>query len=333
LKESCWRLFPCQIDCIEALICKLEKNRQQICKNAQNKGSPMQWDDARIFLAVARESSFSKAAKRLAVQHSTVSRRIRLLEQQLGTPLVERKPAGYVLTEAGEELKQSACRIENEILSFESAVGGQAEDIAGELRVTAIANMASTVLMPYFARFSTAYPRIELSVQVTNDSVRLSEREADVAIRQTNKPSETLIGTRLTTVASAVYGARDFCADVNSGLAAEKWIGVDCCDYHRTWTKQAWPQADHEFYVDETSLTLAAMKEGLGVGFLPCFLGDSDPDLVRFREPEKQHELGLWLLYHRDLRNTKRVTLFRDHMQREIKQSTPLFKGSLLTAK
>ncbi|USG63105.1 LysR family transcriptional regulator [Sneathiella marina] len=288
----------------------------------------MQWDDARIFLAVAREGSFSSAAKRLGVQHSTVSRRIRALEKKLATPLVERKASGYILTEAGEELNHSASRIESELLSFEVAVGGQADDVAGELRITAIANMASTVLMPYFARFSAAYPRIELSVQVTNDSVRLSEREADIAIRQTNKPSENLIGTRLTTVASAVYGARDYCAAVKSGQATEKWIGVDCCEYHRIWTKQAWPQAEHEFYVDETSLTLAALKEGLGVGFLPCFLGDNDPYLVRFREPEKQHELGLWLLYHRDLRNTKRVTLFREHMQREIKQAVVLFEGT-----
>lgn len=293
----------------------------------------MQWDDARIFLAVAREGSFSSAAKRLGVQHSTVSRRIRELEQKLATPLIERKASGYVLTEAGEELKISAHRIEKELLSFEGSVGGQDQDIAGELRVAAIANMASTVLMPYFASFSAAYPKIELSIQVTNDSVRLSEREADVAIRQTNKPQETLIGTRLTTVASAVYGSPGYCAAVKSGKAAEKWIGVDCCDYHRNWTKQAWPKGDHEFYVDETSLTLAAMKEGLGVGFLPCFLGDSDPGLARFWQPEEKHELGLWLLYHRDLRSTKRVTLFREHMQREIKQAADLFEGTVPMSK
>jgi molybdate transport repressor ModE-like protein len=291
----------------------------------------MQWDDARIFLAVAREGSFSSAAKRLGVQHSTVSRRIRDLEQKLATPLIERKASGYVLTEAGEELRISATRIEKELLSFEGSVSGQDEDIAGELRVTAIANMASTVLMPMFSRFSAANPKITLNIQVTNDSVRLSEREADVAIRQTNSPRETLIGTHLTTVASAVYGSRSYCASVQSGQAAEKWIGVDCCDYHRTWTKQAWPQANHEFFVDETSLTLAALKEGLGVGFLPCFLGDSDPDLARFYQPEKQHDLGLWLLYHRDLRNIKRVTLFREHMQREIKQATALFEGETPT--
>ncbi len=77
---------------------------------------------------------------------------------------------------------------------------------------------------------------------------------------------------------------------------------------------------------------MAALKEGLGVAYLPCFLGDSDPALVRFREPEEHHDLGLWLLYHRDLRNNKRVALFREHMLREIKEATALFEGAALTS-
>lgn len=289
----------------------------------------MQWDDARMFLAFARAGSFSAAAKRLGVQHSTISRRIHALEKDLATPLLERGASGYVLTDAGEELRESAARIEREFLSFEAASTGQSDAPSGELRVTAIANMASSLLMPLFARFSTAYPNIDLRVEVTNDSVRLAERDADVALRQTNTPGETLIGTRLTTVASAVYGSIEYCAALAAGHAPEKWIGVDCCEYHRTWTKQARPQLDHSLCVDDTALTAAALKEGLGVGYLPCFMGDSEPTLVRFREPEKQHELGLWLLYHRDLRSTKRVILFRQHMQREIEKISTLFEGTV----
>lgn len=293
----------------------------------------MNWDDARIFLAVAREGSFSRAAKSLNVQHSTVSRRIRFLEKSLATSLVERNSTGFNLTEAGEELEYFARRIEREVLSIEGAIGGQSDDVAGELRVTAIANMASTVLMPYFARFSAAYPRINLNIQVTNNNVSLAQRDADVALRQTNTPLETLFGARLTTVASAVYGSDDYCAALKAGRVEEKWIGVDCCVYHREWTKLARPRADHEICVDDTQLTVAAMKEGLGVAYLPCFLGDSDPGLVRFREPEKQHDLGLWLLYHRDLRNNKRVALFRQHMQREIRDAAALFVGAAPTSK
>lgn len=292
----------------------------------------MDWDDARMFLAFAREGSFSAAAKRLGVQHSTISRRIHALEKDLSTALLERSSTGYVLTPAGEQLTESATRMERELLSFEAASSGQSDIPSGELHVTAIANMASTVLMPLFAGFNAAYPNIDLRLEVTNNSVRLAERDADVALRQTNTPGETLIGTRLVTVASAVYGAVDYCAAVAAGRTPEKWVGVDCCDYHRTWTKQAWPHLDHSFCVDDTSLTVAALREGLGVGFLPCFLGDNEPSLVRFREPEKKHELGLWLLYHRDLKRTKRVTLFRQYMQREIEALRGTFDGTAHSA-
>lgn len=289
----------------------------------------MQWDDARIFLAFAREGSFNGAAKRLGVQHSTVSRRIHALEQDLSAALVERSATGYVLTKAGDALYETAARMENELLTFEAGTSGGRDMAAGDLHVTAIANMASTVLMPLFARFSQAHPKIKLRLDVTNSTVRLAERDADVALRQTNSPGETLIGTRLTTVASAVYGSADFVQAVRAGKTEERWVGVDCCDYHRTWTKQANPNTETTFMVDDTSLTAAALKEGLGVGYLPCFLGDSDPNLVRFRQPEIRHNLGLWLLYHRDLRNTKRVTVFRDYMQREIKALTALFEGDI----
>lgn len=288
----------------------------------------MNWDDARIFLAFAREGSFGAAAKRLGVQHSTVSRRIHAMENNLATRLVERSAQGYVLTQTGRDLRASALRMEQELLAFEAASAGQSDEATGDLTISAIANMASSLLMPIFARFSEAYPKINLRVDVTNDSVRLSERDADIALRQTNAPGETLIGTRLTTVSSAVYGSVGYCEDLREGTVAERWIGVDCCDYHRNWTKDACPAADHVFCVDETSVTAAALREGLGVGYLPCFMGDSDPALTRFRAPEQKHDLGLWCLYHRDLRDTKRVSLFRAHIKKEIRKIAPLFEGN-----
>jgi len=287
----------------------------------------MQWDDLRIFLAVARAGSISGAAKRLGVQHSTVSRRLRSLEEQLGTHLIERKKSGYELTEAGEELQLAARKIEVEILEFEGEMSGKDSGATGELRVSAINNMASTALMPVFARFSDAYPNIELHVLVSNKFVKLAERDADIAIRLTNTPLDTLMGTRLTTVASAVYGSRDYCAKVQAGGTEPKWLGVECCGFHMSWTKDACPDKAHNFYVDDTLLTVAALKAGAGLAYLPCFMGDSEPSLVRFRPPEPKHDLGLWLVYHRDLRRTKRVRLFREHMQQEIKELRDLFEG------
>jgi len=285
------------------------------------------WDDLRVFLAVAREGSITGGAKRLGVQHSTVSRRLRTLEERIGANLFLRKASGYELTAAGEDLYATANRIEIEILEFDGARGDEEAGAAGELRVSAINNMASTILMPVFARFNAAHPEIELHVMVTNKFVRLTERDADIAIRLTNDPLDTLIGTRLATVASAVYGARDTCERVRSGDAPETWLGVECCGFHMSWTKTACPDHPHNFYVDDTLLTLAALKAGAGLAYLPCFMGDSAPELVRFRPPERQHDLGLWLVYHRDLRRTRRVRLFRQHMINEIASLRQVFEG------
>ncbi len=287
----------------------------------------MNWDDARVFLAVAREGSFTGAARRLGVRHSTISRRVRELEKRLGTALVERSNSGFGLTADGEELHRAACVIEREMLAVEGALGGEGGEVSGDLHITAIANMASSVLMPIFAAFREAYPKINLRVQVTNNSLHLSERAADVALRQTNAPQETLIGTRLATVASAVYGSRAYLAALAAG-GEERWIGVECCAYHRDWTREACPEGkDGGFCVDDTALTVAAIKADMGLAFLPCFIGDSDPALARLRPPEPRHDLGFWLLYHRDLRHNKRVILFRKHMKKQVRAITHLFAG------
>ena len=138
----------------------------------------MNWDDLRLFLAVARTGSISGAARQLDVQHSTVSRRMRQLEVKLGTRLIERKKSGYELTPAGENVKLAAHRIESEVIGVDGAQMGIDAQLVGPLRVTAINNMASTVLMPMFASFSAAHPLVELHIIVSNSDASLSQREA-----------------------------------------------------------------------------------------------------------------------------------------------------------
>ncbi len=287
----------------------------------------IKWDDLRIFLAVARAGSISGAATSLGLQHSTVSRRLRKMESTLGTRLVERKRGGYALTPAGEDVKQAAVRIETEVLGVDAAVIGKDQDLVGPLRVTAINNMASTLLMPAFAGFSRRYPQVELHIGVSNLDSSLAQREADVAIRLTNAPPDTLIGKRLATVASTVYGSRDYLAEMARQRREPRWIGVECCEFHRSWTRHAVGEQGFGFYSDDTVLTQAAIREGLGVSFLPCFMGDADPLLVRQREPDPQHDLGLWVLLHADLKRTARVLAFRDHLMQSIDAMRDRFEG------
>ncbi len=288
----------------------------------------MNWDDIRLFLAVARTGSISGGAKQLGVQHSTVSRRIRQLEEKIGARLIERKKSGYELTPAGEKVKQAALRMESEIISVDDTLLGKDTTLVGPLKVTAINNMASSILMPMFAEFSKQHPQVDLHIIVSNTDASLVEREADIAIRLTNSPTDTLIGKQMVTVASTIYGSRDYLKQHKKQGGEPKWIGVNCCGFHKAWTKQACKDQSFDFYSDDTLLTLSAVREGLGLSFLPCFMGDSDPQLERYADPDPEHNLGLWILLHPDLKRTARVLAFRDHMVQSIHQQRPLFEGT-----
>lgn len=287
----------------------------------------MNWDDLRLFLAVARTGSISGAARQLGVQHSTVSRRMRQFEESLGARLIERKSGGYELTPAGENVKDAASKVEREVLGVDGVLQGLDTGLIGPLRVTAINNMASTVLMPMFASFSTQHPQLELNIVVSNVDASLAQREADVAIRLTNSPPDTLIGKRVVTVASTIYGSRTYLERIRQQGTEPKWIGVECCGFHKAWTKQCSDAQSHNFISDDTLLTLSAIREGLGVSILPCFMGDTEPGLQRYCAPDPSHNLGLWILLHPDLKRTARVLAFRDHMLKAICEQKDLFEG------
>lgn len=290
----------------------------------------MNWDDLRLFLAVARTGSISGAAKQLGVQHSTVSRRIRHFEETLGARLIERKTGRYELTQAGENVKEASGRIEQEVLGVDGALLGKDTQQVGPLKVAALNNMASSVLMPMFASFSRERPQVELHVIVSNIDASLSQREADVAIRLTNTPTDTLIGKRIVTVASCIYGSRSYLEELREQGGEPKWMGVNCCGFHKTWTKQLAAKQSHNFYSDDTLLTHAALREGMGISILPCFMGDADPLLERYGDPDPALNLGLWVLIHPDLKRTARVLAFRDYMVQAINEKKALFEGNEL---
>lgn len=287
----------------------------------------MNWDDLRLFLAVARTGSISGGARLLDVQHSTVSRRMRALEQKLGVRLIERKKSGYELTLEGENLKQAASRMESEVLEIDGTLLGKDTKLNGTLRISAINNMANSILMPIFASFSQNYPEVDLRIMVSNADVSLPEREADVAIRLTNTPTDTLIGKKLVTVATTIYGSHRYLTQLRQSGGEPKWLGADCCGFHRSWTKKSCNNQAPNFSVDDTILTQAALREDLGIALLPCFMGDTDPELARYCDPDPELNLDLWVLFHPDLKRTKRVVVFRDHMANAIAAQGDLFEG------
>ncbi len=267
------------------------------------------WDDLRVFLAVARAGSLSGAARSLGVNHSTVFRRIAGFEETLGVRLFDRLPTGYALTPAGEETLGIVERIEADVTTLDRTVTGQDLRLSGTVRITAIDMLAFWLLPDHLRRFRATHPGIEVEIVVGNEALNLSRRETDIALRIGNSPPETLVGRRVGTLQFAIYGAPDYCA-AHSGadLAQHDWIGFD--NAHAPLTRQLemlLPGIRPAVRSNSVACAVRLAKAGLGLALLPCAIADLKPDLIRIAELPEPFGLDLWLLTHEDLRHTARI--------------------------
>lgn len=287
------------------------------------------WDDLRIFLAVARAGSLSGAARTLGVNHSTVFRRIGAFEAELGVRLFERQPGGYLLTPAGEELRDGALRVEEEIASLSRKVTGQDLRLSGAVRVTTIDMLAFGLLPRHLAGFRDAYPGIEVELVVGNVALNLSRREADVALRVGNAPAETLVGRRVGRLAFAVYASANYHARrPEPDLSLHDWIGFD--SEHEALVRRVarfLPEAKPMLRTNSVAAALSAAKAGMGLAPLPCGLADLETDLVRIAPLPGEFTLDLWLLTHDDLRQTARIRAFLDFLAEVLAKEAPLLEG------
>lgn len=283
------------------------------------------WEDFRLIGAIAREGGLSGAARRLDLNHSTVFRRLGAIEAALGTTLFERRRDGYVATPAGEAMAAVAARMEDDVVDFARKVAGQRITPAGELRVTTNDTLLLHLLMPMFARFRAACPDVRLDVVTANQALNLSKRDADVAIRATDRPPETLVGRRVARIAWALYGRRG----EGEGTEGRAWVlpGDDIATLPTAAVRAAIPPERVACRLNTVSGLAAAVAAGIGIGHLPCFVADADPWLVRLAPPDPAHAADLWLLTHPDLRQSPRVRVFMEAMGTEIGRQRGALEG------
>ncbi len=289
------------------------------------------WDDFRYFLAVAREGSVRAAAERLEVNHSTVLRRIAQLEERLGAQMFEKLPSGYRLTDAGEEVLEFAGQMEASSNLLATRVFGRDQSLRGPLRVTLAPTLATHLLMSDFAQFATLHPEIEMEILSSDEPVNLTNREADVAIRVVSNRSTlplNLHGLKGPDLFGTVYIARDLLAAWRAGaLERIRWI-VKKFDGIPDWGREGEiPIGEVPFRTIDAGAHLAALRQGIGMTALPCFVGDTDPLLVRVPGIGLHMHGTLWLLTHGETRKTKRVRLFIDFLSRRLSGYAPLLAG------
>jgi DNA-binding transcriptional LysR family regulator len=280
------------------------------------------WDQLKLFLAVARQGKLEDAAEHLGVHHSTVYRRLNAFEDELDARLFDRVPSGYALTEAGRELQRIAEVVEDQVLEIERKIRGSSTQLAGQIRVTCTGSMLGA-LMPAFQEFRRQYPGITLRLLIDERIYSLARMEADVAIRPGTPPEEPEVRIRrLTSLDGAVFGSKGYVE--RHGRPEE----VDDLDDHRViladesissigserWIREHAGGADVVMRCNDLTGHIAAVRAGLGLAAMPCLLVEGDDDLIQLTPTVPEMGGSLWLLLRGDLRETARVRALLDFL-------------------
>ena len=288
------------------------------------------WDDVRYFLAAARGGSVRAAAKSLGVNHATVLRRIAQLEDRLGTQMFEKLPSGYRLTAAGEEVLEFADQMDVSSHQLETRVFGRDQSVRGLLRVTLPPPLAAHLLMPDFADFVRLHPGIEMEILSSGELANLTNREADVAIRVVYDREAlplNLHGLKGPELFGGFYMSIDRLAEWRAGPPDPRWIAVSGHGVPE-WAREGEVRTTGApFRTMDFEAQIAAVRQGIGVTTLPCFVGDADPLLERVPDTNLHLYGPVWLLAQGETRKTKRVRLFTEFVSRRLAAYAPLLAG------
>jgi DNA-binding transcriptional LysR family regulator len=289
----------------------------------QERTGTLDWNDLRTVLAVARAGSLAGAARALELRHSTVFRRIEQAERRLGSRLFERSRSGWSPNPQGEAVARAAADMESAALGAERAISGADARLEGTIRIATSELLAGHLLLPLLRPFLAEHPGIEIECDVSNRNVDLTRREADLALRATPQPPDTLVGRRIGSMRYAVYAAKPLIGKRQSApvLSELPWVGFDERIAHfqiAQWFRRALPDVRPRLRLDSMSALMKAAAAGIGAVLLPTFAAAQEPALVRVTEEIDGPEMGLWLLSHPDVRGNARVRALATHLAQAV---------------
>ncbi|MEA1649953.1 LysR family transcriptional regulator [Nitrospirillum sp. BR 11164] len=293
----------------------------------------MDWNGFRLILAISRTGSLKGAAKALGHDHSTIFRWLNALEAAFQVQLFERSAGTYRPTDAGERMLLAAERMEEEALALDRDITGRDARLSGNLRITCSESLAYRLLNDLLVEFRARHDGISIELLVDNRQLDLLRREADIAIRATRPAEGDLFGRRLADTAWALYASPAYLAGkpapVAPGFAGHSFIGWDtgAAAAAATWLTDMVPGTAIVYRSSSLINQMMAVKAGIGMALLPCYLGDPEADLARVAGPEGALTRELWLITHRDLRNTARVRAFFDVVGQGLVARRALLEG------
>jgi DNA-binding transcriptional LysR family regulator len=275
----------------------------------------MNWDDARVFLAVCRESTLRGAARVLAVDQATVGRRITALEKSLDATLFLRASDGYALTTVGEAALASVEKMEHSALELERQIQGLDDRLAGNVRVTTTDSLAIDFLIPAIARLHQQHPDVRLQLDASTQFLSLAKREADIAVRNTRPDNPDLIARRIARWPVGLFASQEYVEANGAPQPGRAFAGHDLVVYEpylqrqkdMTLVSEPISRGRIVASLGSSLLVRRSIAAGIGVGEIPVYMGERD-GLVRLW-PERIRPLPyeVWLVTHADLRHTARV--------------------------
>ncbi|HUZ65750.1 MAG TPA: LysR family transcriptional regulator [Acetobacteraceae bacterium] len=290
----------------------------------------MDWDKLRVFHAVAEAGSFTHAGDTLNLSQSAVSRQISALEEALQVPLFHRHARGLILTEQGESLNRTVREVFAKLAMTEALLTESKEKPAGRLKVTTTVGFGSTWLAPRLHGFIDLYPDVTISLLLDDGDLDLAMREADVAIRMHPPKQPDLVQRHLMEIQWQVFAAPDYLKTHGVPQRAEDLDAhrlILFGDYHPPVSDINWladagrrPGSPRRAVLEVNSLhgIHLALRSGLGVGVLPDFLAQEAEGLVRLLPDLKPPKVDVFFVYPEELRNSKRVAVFRDFLLAQL---------------
>ncbi len=282
------------------------------------------WNDLRYVLALAREGSVSGAGRALSVEHTTVARRISALEKQLGSRLFDRLPNGYVMTQVAEKLYPHALSMEELIQVADREVFGMDEQLSGNLKLTASYDVFSRLVTPKLSKFTDKYPGIVLELLSSSGLANLSDRQADIAVRLSPNPPEYLIGRKVLPLGHGIYASAKY---LNKKRSTDTLVLWEHEQKTPEWVADHFPKARVAIRANEILSMMETIRNHIGIGRLPCYVGDSEPTLRRLDLKLTPSTWGIWVLSHVDLRSTARVRVCREFLMSTIEEQKGLVEG------
>lgn len=279
------------------------------------------WDDLRFVLAVARSGSALRAARTLNVNQTTVTRRIAHIEDAIGAALFESRQNGQLPTPLGQLVAAGAERVEAEVAALKSAINAQQRVVSGSIRFTSSEVFANRIVAPFLRSFRKAYPGIAVDLIADDRRFDLSRGEADVAFRAGSRPEGAgVVAQRLPDAGWAPYCSAGYADD--HGVPAD----VGAFDGHAivlieepmsrlpayVWLARVGQKATVSTRSNSLTNLLSAVRAGLGIGMLPCFIGDPETDLRRCLPPVRALDAEVWLIVREDIKQMPHVRAFVD---------------------